>query len=147
MKVTFNSREDAKSDIPLLNNTLIISISDTMEESNEMRALFNDCNNKGSNIFYATNFLDNEEDFSPWLAESMLAFIDKAYELRLDIYVHCFMGVSRSGGVAKLVNDYLGLDIDYINGYSLYNRHVYSCLSIAAGIGINAETSAFNSLD
>lgn len=140
MNVTFESREQAKINIPNLEDTLIISISDTVEEMNEMRAY---CGS-GSNTLCALRFLDDEEDFGPWHAELIMAFLNKAFEERKDIYVHCFMGVSRSGAIAKFTNDYFGLDIDYINNYNLYNRHVYSGMLIASGMSINERSSMFN---
>lgn len=71
---------------------------------------------------------------APCDAESMLYHINKNRDKRF--IVHCLMGVSRSGAVAKFINDYLGLDDSFMNDYNVYNRHVYNKLMSAAGLSL-----------
>jgi hypothetical protein len=48
------------------------------------------------------------------------------------------MGVSRSGAVAKWINDYYGLDNRYLNEYYHHNRYVYDTLMSVCGVSIGS---------
>lgn len=55
----------------------------------------------------------------------------------MDIIVHCFACVSRSGAVAKWINDYLAKRPEqYLTDYKGYNRYVYQMLESAHGVSL-----------
>lgn len=135
MKIHFLSRKAMKM---LLNETTldgcIISISDTNKEKSEMREMKKILNSHVPSIFL--NFLDIEDltsGFTTNKADKLFAFIKKAHEEKQDVFIHCFLGVSRSGAVAKFINDYYGLQDKVLEEYPLYNKHIYLSLMEASG--------------
>jgi len=135
-KVEFMSRGDMKRFIRsrehLNDNMAIISINDTPYEYDEMLELL-----EGSNFTIAV-FADSDDNdgISPLQAKCLLSFIDENHDK--DFYVHCFMGVSRSGAVAKFINEYLDRGHMYLEDYNGYNRRVYNSLLAAAGMSLAA---------
>jgi len=136
-KVEFISRGQMKRFIEtrehLNENVAIISINDTPYEYDEMLELL-----EGSN-FSISMFQDTDDNngISPLQAKCLLSFIDKNYDK--DFYVHCFAGVSRSGAIAKFINEYLDCGIFYLEDYNGHNRRVYNQLMAAAGMSLAAH--------
>uniref|UniRef100_UPI003F816C7D hypothetical protein n=1 Tax=Enterococcus faecium TaxID=1352 RepID=UPI003F816C7D len=60
-----------------------------------------------------------------------------------DLIIHCYMGVSRSGAVAKWVNDHYGLEKPELENYTLYNKRVYSMLMNVTSGCIDIKNSMF----
>lgn len=135
-KVEFMSRGQMKKFIEtrehLNENVAIISINDTPYEYDDMMELL-----EGSN-FSISMFADSDgnDGISPLQAKCLLSFIDTNYNK--DFYVHCFAGVSRSGAVAKFINEYLDRGHMYLEDYKGYNRRVYNTLLAAAGMSLAA---------
>lgn len=135
-KVEFMSRGQMKRFIEtrehLNDNVAIISINDTPYEYDEMLDLL-----EGSN-FSISMFQDTDDNngISPLQAKCLLSFIDKNHDK--DFYVHCFAGVSRSGAVAKFINEYHERGHMYLEDYNGYNRRVYNQLMAAAGMSLAA---------
>ena len=123
--------KNAESSNALIHNKLAyISISDTKREKREIEYLF---------IFteidpysYITlSFPDNEQGIPSDEAQRLVAFI-KAHPDK-DFIVHCFMGISRSGAVAKFINEYYDMNDVILNTYTGYNRQVYNSLNAVIG--------------
>jgi predicted protein tyrosine phosphatase len=143
MRVRFISRAVAKK-LCVVSNTdiALLSISDNIRELNQMADL---------SVIEPTlclSFHDVDDDKTGMNEQHSLAiikFVETCFELKKDIVVHCFAGISRSGAVAKWINDHYGLDIDYLNSYKNYNNHVYTMLMNLSSGCINTENSMFNS--
>lgn len=142
MKTKFISRKDAMAIIPsssfVQNDKIaLISISDTPKEASDMVDLVCaeiDYDHSNPRALFMV-FPDNESDFTPIEADEIKRFVDKCQAEHMEmIIVHCLFGASRSAGVAKYINDYLGLGLTYIDDYTLYNRHVYKTLMEVSGI-------------
>lgn len=137
-KVNFISRLEATKLIEsgLPEKTVLISISDTNQEREE---IINLCD--GNINIFTTVFKDidtQESGFTVELAKGMQEFIDQAIANKMDIVVHCLAGVSRSGAIAKWINDYYGLNDWYLNEYKGHNRYVYEVMNEAAGCSLAA---------
>ena len=130
---------------PLISTKLAyISISDTKREKREIEYLF---------IFteidpysYITlSFPDNEQGIPSDEAQRLVAFI-KAHPDK-DFIVHCFMGISRSGAVAKFINEYYDMNDVILNTYTGYNRQVYNSLNAVIGKDIAAYYAEIEKAD
>lgn len=87
--------------------------------------------------------------FSREQAQEILSFADAVAPLVDEIVVHCLLGLSRSGAIAVFLSEKYGVpvfkqDLPLLQGYSLYNRHVYRMLHEAE---YGAIGSAFGALD
>ena len=60
-------------------------------------------------------------------AVEILRFLKEHQNTHTQAIVHCEGGISRSAAVSKFIAQIYNLD--FIEGYSLYNRHVYSTLT------------------
>jgi len=136
MKVNFISRQEA---IQLVQkgyfnhtNTDLISINDNDDEEFEMRSAWDQFSNKNNATFFI--FRDEDSDDSGFSLEDasvMISAIEQAINSNNDIVVHCWAGISRSGAVAKFINDYLKIDSPHLNTYNLHNRFIYKRLMTA----------------
>lgn len=120
-------------------DTACISISCTPEERHEVEGLLfkNQGNIKSDYIgddVLTVDFFDDESSFTDDHAKRITNFIDR--NRNKNFVVHCFVGVSRSGAVAKFINEYLERDIPHINDYNLYNTYVFNKLNAAVGLDL-----------
>lgn len=140
MKVTFVSRADALRMIAegyfADGKTDLISISDTNKEKQIVRAAWL-ANKADANAAIFLNFLDIS-DIACQLTDAKVRHIVKfattSFTRKKDVVVHCFVGVSRSGAVAKFINDYWGLGDRYLEDYVGHNKYIYYTLLEAAGV-------------
>lgn len=119
-----------------LTTTDFISISDTHREAQQMRELWMD-NKVDANAALFLKFADiddNSSGFTDKDAERVIDFAQESFVKRKDIIVHCFAGISRSGAVAKFINEYWGLGNEYLETYAGHNRHIYYKLLEQAGV-------------
>ena len=136
MKVSFVSRADAMAMI--LNGQLegksLISISDTNKEKSYMSDLWSYNVDKGHAIFL--NFPDVEDGsgLTNQKLEQIIRFSDKSVRANSDIVVHCFAGISRSGAVAKWINEYFLLGNQYLDDYVGHNKHIFYSLMEHSGV-------------
>jgi len=77
--------------------------------------------------------------FVHWVADfvcqtDIIGFVEWCHRKNKNIIVHCDMGVSRSGAVAKWVNEFLGLQDLYLEDYQQYNRYVFNKLCECSGV-------------
>jgi len=140
MKIKFIDRGTAKRYIEdgafVLNDLDLISISDTHSEAQQMRELWLD-NKIDTNAALFLKFADiddNSSGFTDKNAERVINFVQESYVKRKDVVVHCFAGISRSGAVAKFINEYWGLGNEYLETYAGHNRHIYYKLLEQAGV-------------
>lgn len=140
MNIGFMSRDEAleaiSCDAFLKSDLDLISISDTHKEAKQMRDAWKK-NKKDTNAAIFLVFYDVENDMSGFTqnkARQIVNFIDISHKKKKNIAVHCFVGISRSGAVAKFINDYLGLENLYVEEYKHHNKHIYYTLLEAAGI-------------
>ena len=121
----------------------LISISDTEQEKQEVVDLWQTQNIVDTSVnFLPLSFADidtQESGFTDEIALQIKDFVDEALSLKQDIVVHCFLGVSRSGAVAKYINEYLGLGDEYLENYTGHNRFVYNKLLKVSGIETQQE--------
>jgi predicted protein tyrosine phosphatase len=110
----------------------IISISDTKQELQEMEIAL--CDFHGPYI--ALMFQDDDVAMNPVQANCLLDFINK--NANKDFLVHCFAGVSRSGAIAKFINEHLEAGVWYLEDYKGHNRKVFEQLRAAAGTSLSA---------
>lgn len=113
-------------------NLAIISINDTSYEYDEMYRLLD-----GSNFTIAA-FQDSDGDdgITDIQAKLLLSFIERNHDK--NFLIHCFMGISRSGAVAKFINEFYECGIFYLEDYKGYNRRVFNKLQAAAGMSLAA---------
>lgn len=140
MKIKFVDRGTAKREIEAgayaLNQLDLISISDTHSEAHQMRELWLD-NKIDANAALFLKFQDiddNSSGFTDKDAQRVINFVQESVVKRKDIVVHCFAGISRSGAVAKFVNEHWGLGDEYLETYQGHNRHIYYKLLENAGV-------------
>ena len=140
MKVDFVSREQAlkmvKEGYFVDNKADLVSLSDSHRECRLMRNAWkqqkSDANAAIFQMFYDVE--DNSSLFGANKALQLKRFVELSHQKNKDVVVHCLMGVSRSGAVAKFVDTYLGLNDPYLEDYTLFNNHVYFTLLEAAQI-------------
>lgn len=135
--ITFMSRSKAKDLITsgFLANTVLISISNDEEEAIEMQNL------EGAPdlaVYAVFQDIDSEESgLQPYHCNAIIEMAQYAVDNKLDVVVHCLAGVSRSGAVAKWINDYLAKRPDhYLTEYKGYNRYVYERMESAYGVSL-----------
>lgn len=140
MKVKFISRTEAICNIRggffKENDCDLISISDTNSEKEQMRELWM-MNKKDSNAALFFNFLDIEgveSRFDYTKAQKIIQFVQESQVKKKDIIVHCFAGISRSGAVAKFINEDLMLMDEYLENYAGHNKWVYYTLLEESGV-------------
>ncbi len=133
VNVTFNSRGSAidllrDNDLSDQDRLIIISINTTEDDADEMMGLMASANASGFTLV----FKDDEEgmtveDANFLVTEVVDAIVDENVK---DFYVHCDAGISRSGAVAKFINDYYGVGEQHpiLGRYRIYNKHVYRML-------------------
>lgn len=137
MKVLFFSRSTLKNILPLGDNShiAVISVNDGAADRKKMRALLKDnVKHFHTQVFYDT--CDSTSAFTREKARKIINFIDACHanpETKI-IWVHCLMGISRSGAIAKFINTYLGLGIIELDDYTSHNMYVYETLCEVAGI-------------
>lgn len=136
MKVKFVSRSDMISLIrnEQLSDVCIISISDTNREKQEMYTLCKEHSQGRCKAFL--NFPDVEDSVSLTTnkLQQVLRVSEYAFKNKLDVIVHCFLGVSRSGAVAKYINDYYMLGDRYLEDYVGHNKNLYYELMECSGV-------------
>jgi len=129
-KEMLNSK-NAESSNPLISTKLAyVSISDTEHEKEEVELLFSETD-IDKELYITTQFPDNESGIPSDEAQRLVDFI-KAHPDK-DFIVHCFMGISRSGAVAKFINEYYDMNDVILNTYTGYNRQVYNSLNAVIG--------------
>lgn len=140
MQVKFVDRGTAKrlinNEFFLNNKCDFISISDTHSEVKQMRSLwFENKDDANAALFLKFQDIDdNSSGFTDKDAQRVVNFVQESFVKNKDVYVHCFAGISRSGAVAKFVNEYWGLGDDYLETYAGHNRHIYYKLLENAGV-------------
>lgn len=133
LTVTFHSRAEIKKlvdDEFVDADALVISINDNESEREEIFDLLSDIGVR----FVSMTFLDDEKSFDKLLAEHLFSEIDEAYEDGIERFiVHCWAGVSRSGAIAKYINDFYGEGKNHpiLGKYKVYNKRVYTMLESA----------------
>lgn len=145
MKIQFTSRPNFIKAIPAASDDCnMISISSTNGDCAKMRRLLsNRVASKTASCFLFLDIDDHSSGFSSVTSGFMFRRINRwfnePYSNRCSsILIHCDMGVSRSGAVAKWVNDYYKLDDRFLNEYTMYNTYVYQMLMRAAGCDLNS---------
>lgn len=140
MKVKFVSRGDARQYVNMgyfaERDCDFISISDTHKEAKEMKELWLE-NKQDSNAALFLRFQDIDDGSSGFdrkKAETIVNFVEQSFKKKKNVIVHCFAGISRSGAVAKFINDYYGLEDEYLETYRGHNLWVYYTLLEVAGV-------------
>lgn len=140
MVINFTDRRKAKALINLgyfsLRDEDLISISDTNKEKKEIRDMWMS-NKKDSNAAIFLNFEDVdgiESGLTESKAKQIIKFAEKSHKKKKNITIHCFAGISRSGAVAKFINEYFMEGNEYLENYQGHNRYVYYTLLETAGI-------------
>lgn len=142
MKVEFIDRAGFKNIacVGFPDLTACISISSTHEDWREMVGI----SKQSETNIKCLRFLDidsEESGFTRRTAEMLKELVDGwvicEYEHRPKrILIHCDMGVSRSGAIAKWINDYYGLDDRFLNEYYQHNKYVYDALMSVCGVSL-----------
>lgn len=114
----------------------IISVNDTDDEYSEMLESLKQstCSEFSLSMFPDT---DDGTGMSSLQAQCILSFIIKNSNKKF--LVHCFAGVSRSGAIAKFINEFLERGIFYLEDYMGYNRHCFNQLLSVAGMSLTAH--------
>lgn len=118
------------------NNVDLISVSDTNSEKQQMRKAWLE-NKADSTAALFLNFADIASDqsgFTENKAKQIISFVNTSHAKKKDVIVHCFAGISRSGAIAKFINEYFMLGDTYLEDYVGHNHWVYYTLLEAANI-------------
>jgi hypothetical protein len=116
---------------PLISTKLAyVSISDTNHEQGEIESLFT-FTEIDPYSYITLSFPDNDDGIPSDEAQRLVDFIKKHPDK--DFIVHCFMGISRSGAVAKFINEYYDMNDVILNTYTGYNKQVYNSLNAVIG--------------
>ena len=125
LKLQFVSREtvlNALRQKQVADGTYVISINDTFADSIEVTK--------------------NVLAYAPSIKLKTFVFPDEeigiASAADAPILVHCLMGVSRSGAVAKFLNEYLDIGNWFLESYHNHNKSIYNSLAAAAGTSLAA---------
>ena len=109
----------------------IISINDYTSEKEEIETLYENGDNDKNNLLTLV-FKDdypNPGEFTPEVAQSIIDFVEKTDREGRELIIHCWAGISRSGAVAKWINEHFEYNIVYWNNYKDYNRAVHHILT------------------
>lgn len=131
--IEFMSRYDIKQFVKnneITDDIAIISINDSKSELIEMQEVLGKFNTLFVS-FSDVDFKNNAGSMTHADAEEIFRFIEANSDKQF--IVHCFMGVSRSGAVAKFINEHLERDISHLSHYMGYNRYVLDMMCRAAG--------------
>lgn len=133
-QINFVSRQQMKQamEYEFDSNLAIISISDTKVEMEEMNSLLSNsqCD------YLCLWFADSEE--SDGITDEQAKYILSFINHKNDFMIHCFAGVSRSGAVAKFINEYYEHGHMWLEDYQGHNKRVYNKLMAAAGLSLAA---------
>lgn len=155
MKVDFVPRDQLKKLLvnyqANLSETVIISISDTPDEQLEMIKIISSAYKElyGAEgwLYYITlQTSDDESSFNSLQAEVVRTFLD-THGTKKNYLIHCLAGVSRSGAVAKFINDYFDAGVWYLEDYRGHNKHIYNVLHANAGTNWGSYISELERLD
>lgn len=123
-----------KNDFFKHNRCATISISDTHSERDSIRDLW-DNHDTSASVIRRYRFKDIEGIESQFdkVADDLATYLKLIKQSDYDIVIiHCFAGISRSGAVAKALNDYIGHSVkfeqDYLRDYQGHNKYVYYTL-------------------
>mgnify|MGYP001024818082 FL=1 len=108
----------------------LISISDTNKEKELMKKYWLRFK-KDSNAAIFLNFRDiegTESGFTENKAKQIRRFVQETFKRKKNIIVHCLVGVSRSGAVAKWINNHYMCGDPFLDDYVGYNLYVYCVL-------------------
>lgn len=109
-------------------DTVVISINDTDDDAGYMHCVLD----KYECIIEIFADVDGGFDsINDDQARRIVSFIDSNKDKR--IVVHCWAGVSRSGAIAKFINEHLGINDASLSAYGLYNHWVFNALKAAVG--------------
>lgn len=123
----------------VVDGTYVISINDTFAESDEITKMV--LGHAPHVTLKTFVFPDEEIGIADDVAKSIIAVGEKAQDQGQPILVHCLMGVSRSGAVAKFLNEYLDVGNWFLESYHNHNKSIYNSLAAAAGTSLAAMYS------
>ncbi len=109
----------------------IISINDYASEKEEIETLYENGDGNKDNLL-AVVFKDdypNPGEFTPEVAQQIIDFVKKTKDENRELIIHCWAGISRSGAVAKWINEYFDYNIPYWSNYKDYNKAVHHILT------------------
>lgn len=116
----------------LVSDCIVISVNDSDADAKEITNLVDKCCDNVDVSAYV--FPDEDIPLNESDAMGIVEFAVTANNR--PIIVHCFAGISRSGAIAKFLNEYLGIDDWFINSYSNYNKAVYNSLAAYTGTSL-----------
>lgn len=134
-KNQFVSRETMKKVFignTLKPNTYIISINDNRSDMFSMLESFLECG-VDQLMILPLIFADDDKGIDNTVCADIKSFVELGFEKNANILVHCFAGISRSGAVAKWINDYYTMGNSFLECYGNYNRSVYNSLNAYVG--------------
>jgi len=105
-----------------------------------LRLEFHDADGSGRSIDHRiTEVVDKNQLslFTEHQAIEILKFLRSNQDNHTQVIVHCEGGISRSAAVSKFVAQIYNLE--FPEGYSLYNRHVFSTLLRVHGTSLYGE--------
>jgi len=126
--------------------SVLISISDNEKERDEIGSIENA---PFLAAYLAFQDIDSDESgLTKEYCKQVIELAQYAVDKDMDIIVHCFAGVSRSGAVAKWINDYLAKRQEqYLTDYNGYNRYVYQMLESAYGVSMKDYYEGLSTCD
>jgi len=124
--------------------SFLISVSDTIYEQNEIEQ-FIAFAGIPPDRYIALNFPDNSRGINTWDAKRLVEFIKRSG--RGDFIVHCFMGISRSGAIAKFIDEFYEMNDPLLENYTIYNKQVYNSLNAVIGNDIASFYAELEKLD
>lgn len=113
-----------------LGNASVISVNDTDYEMKEIQQHIA-FHGFDPDKAFLVNFPDNDKGIDSYAAGKLVDFIKN--QGNTDFIVHCFMGVSRSGAIAKFINEYYDMNDVVLNDYKGYNKQVFNSLNAVIG--------------
>lgn len=129
LKIKFMSYIDAKKLVPFADSAIIC-----MSNPGSELVANKDWSNSLTLHFEDVDSETNPKGFKPHHAIRIIQFVDRLPKEVDRIYVHCLAGVSRSAAVAKFLAEKFE-DSEFLRlyqGYTLFNKLVYSTLNLVA---------------
>lgn len=133
-QVLYMSQETAE-EIVFNSTDALISITEPNKSANVeaehlLRLEFDDHDPKNdNNVLLHEYTYDEQQLFTEEQAQQILEFIDDLPDEVDTIYVHCFMGISRSRAVACAIREFEQISLEPMSQWQMMNKHVYRVLT------------------
>lgn len=104
---------------------VLISINDTEREAKEILELA-----EGTAVLDVVSIVHPDDCHTSFTQHcpAILELLDSVYSTDINVYVHCWAGISRSAAVAKFAEEVLEVERPKLLNYKIHNNVIYNTL-------------------